>query len=149
MDYLQRILAGQQEAARRAHASISLHYEVPRTSYGAVRIGTQAWRDALPRPHRADPKKKHYSCACPSSYRLPAPHPPGPAHLDRQPAPRPFIVLDACVLMSGIVRRLVLRLAEAGVYQPVWTERIGEEWRRNASRIWESRRKSWRSNGRT
>ena len=49
----------------------------------------------------------------------------------------PFIVLDACVLMSGIVRRLVLRLAEAGVYQPVWTERIGEEWRRNASRIWE------------
>ena len=39
--------------------------------------------------------------------------------------------------MSGIVRRLVLRLAEAGVYQPVWTERIGEEWRRNASRIWE------------
>ena len=39
----------------------------------------------------------------------------------------PFIVLDACVLMSGILRRLLLRLAEAGVFQPVWTERIGEE----------------------
>ena len=67
------------------------------------------------------------------------PEPPacgqGIRHLDS--AHPPFIVLDACVLMSGIVRRLVLRLAEAGVYQPVWTERIGEEWRRNASRIWE------------
>lgn len=51
-------------------------------------------------------------------------------------SPPPFIVLDACVLMSGIVRRLMLRLAEAGVYLPVWTERIGEEWRRNASRLW-------------
>ncbi|MFY3131525.1 PIN domain-containing protein [Achromobacter ruhlandii] len=49
----------------------------------------------------------------------------------------PFIVLDACVLMSGILRRLLLRLAEAGVFQPVWTERIGEEWRRNACRIWD------------
>nr|WP_167310241.1 PIN domain-containing protein [Achromobacter arsenitoxydans] len=49
----------------------------------------------------------------------------------------PFIVLDACVLMSGILRRLLLRLAEAGVFLPVWTERIGEEWRRNASRIWD------------
>ncbi|HCW16914.1 MAG TPA: PIN domain-containing protein [Achromobacter sp.] len=52
-------------------------------------------------------------------------------------APAPFIVLDACVLMSGILRRLLLRLAEAGVFIPVWTERIGEEWRRNASRIWD------------
>lgn len=52
-------------------------------------------------------------------------------------APPPFIVLDACVLMSGILRRLLLRLAAAGVYTPVWTERIGEEWRRNASRIWD------------
>lgn len=39
--------------------------------------------------------------------------------------------------MSGILRRLLLRLAEAGVFIPVWTERIGEEWRRNASRIWD------------
>jgi len=51
------------------------------------------------------------------------------------PSP-PFVVLDACVLMSGIVRRLLLRLAAAGIYQPVWSERIGEEWRRNAARLW-------------
>lgn len=57
--------------------------------------------------------------------------------LTTQPAPAPFIVLDACVLMSGILRRLLLRLAEAGVFTPVWTERIGEEWRRNAARIWD------------
>ncbi|QVQ24461.1 PIN domain-containing protein [Achromobacter deleyi] len=54
-----------------------------------------------------------------------------------KPSSPPFIVLDACVLMSGILRRLLLRLAEAGVFIPVWTERIGEEWRRNASRIWD------------
>ncbi|WP_420909935.1 PIN domain-containing protein [Achromobacter denitrificans] len=73
--------------------------------------------------------------------------PPGPAPRPRSgpptnriltaaPATAPFIVLDACVLMSGILRRLLLRLAEAGVFVPVWTDRIGEEWRRNASRIW-------------
>ena len=39
--------------------------------------------------------------------------------------------------MSGILRRLLLRLADAGVFVPVWTDRIGEEWRRNASRIWD------------
>lgn len=38
--------------------------------------------------------------------------------------------------MSSIVRRLLLRLADAGRFQPVWTERIGDEWRRNAARIW-------------
>lgn len=38
--------------------------------------------------------------------------------------------------MSGIMRRLMLRLAAAGAYHPVWTERIGEEWRRNAARLW-------------
>ncbi|MCD0501500.1 PIN domain-containing protein [Bordetella petrii] len=39
--------------------------------------------------------------------------------------------------MSGIVRRLMLRLAADGVYQPVWSERIGDEWRRNAARLWD------------
>ncbi|HEY0295913.1 MAG TPA: PIN domain-containing protein [Bordetella sp.] len=51
-------------------------------------------------------------------------------------APSPFIVLDACVLMSTVLRQLLLRVARAGVFQPVWTERIGEEWRRNAARLW-------------
>lgn len=49
----------------------------------------------------------------------------------------PFIVLDACVMMSTILRQLLLRVADAGVFLPVWTERIGEEWRRNAARLWQ------------
>lgn len=96
---------------------------------------------------RAECRKKHYPSASPSIF------PParasaarsvcafsGPAAvpiLSLPPPSPPFIVLDACVLMSGILRRLLLRLAEAGVFQPVWTERIGEEWRRNACRIWD------------
>ena len=50
--------------------------------------------------------------------------------------PAPFIVLDACVLMSTVLRQLLLRAAGNGVFQPVWTGRIGEEWRRNAARLW-------------
>lgn len=49
----------------------------------------------------------------------------------------PFVVLDACVLMSTLQRQLLLRLAAQGVFQPVWTEHIGEEWRRNAARVWQ------------
>lgn len=51
------------------------------------------------------------------------------------PAP-PFVVLDACVLMSTLQRQLLLRVADQGVFQPIWTEHIGEEWRRNAARLW-------------
>lgn len=49
----------------------------------------------------------------------------------------PFVVLDACVLMSTVQRQLLLRVADQGVFQPIWTERIGEEWRRNAARLWQ------------
>lgn len=56
-----------------------------------------------------------------------------PAVLD---APARFVVLDACVLMSGLLRALMLRLADAGRFHPIWSERIGEEWRRNAHRLW-------------
>ena len=49
----------------------------------------------------------------------------------------PFVVLDACVLMSTVQRQLLLRVADQGVFLPVWTERIGEEWRRNAARLWQ------------
>lgn len=52
------------------------------------------------------------------------------------PSSSTFVVIDACVLMSSIMRRLLLRLADGGLFQPVWTERIGDEWRRNAARIW-------------
>ena len=56
--------------------------------------------------------------------------------IDTEPTPAPFIVLDACVLMSTVLRQLLLRAAQHGVFQPVWTEHIGEEWRRNAARLW-------------
>ena len=52
------------------------------------------------------------------------------------PAP-PFVVLDACVLMSTLQRQLLLRVADQRVFQPIWTEYIGEEWRRNAARLWQ------------
>lgn len=50
--------------------------------------------------------------------------------------PPSHVVLDACVLMPGILRRLWLRLAGMGLYEPIWSEYIGDEWRRNAARIW-------------
>lgn len=56
---------------------------------------------------------------------------------DARLTPPPFVVLDACVLMSSILRPLLLRLAEAGVFSPVWSARIGEEWIRNAARLWQ------------
>lgn len=51
-------------------------------------------------------------------------------------APVHFVVLDACALMPTILRRLLLRLAHTGCYAPVWSTRIGDEWRRNAARLW-------------
>jgi hypothetical protein len=48
----------------------------------------------------------------------------------------PYLVLDACVLMSGVLRPWLLELAAAGMFKPIWSERIGREWRRNAARIW-------------
>lgn len=52
-------------------------------------------------------------------------------------SPRPhFVVLDACILMSGVLRPALLALAADGWFLPLWTERIGLEWRRNAARIW-------------
>ncbi|MGH8813216.1 MAG: PIN domain-containing protein [Advenella sp.] len=46
------------------------------------------------------------------------------------------VVLDTCVLMSTILKNLLLRLAQAGMFEPVWADYIGQEWRRNASRVW-------------
>lgn len=47
-----------------------------------------------------------------------------------------ILVLDTCVLLSNVLRRVLLRLAAQGCFLPVWSERIGAEWRRNAARIW-------------
>jgi len=57
---------------------------------------------------------------------------PAPLQTDSAPC----LVLDACVLMSSILRPLLLDFAEAGFFRPVWSERIGQEWQRNAARIW-------------
>lgn len=46
------------------------------------------------------------------------------------------LVLDTCVLLSNLLRRWLLRLAEQGCYQPAWSPIIGDEWCRNASKIW-------------
>lgn len=50
--------------------------------------------------------------------------------------PSDLIVLDACILMSGVLRPLLLDLAQAGLFKPVWSAYIGLEWRRNAARLW-------------
>jgi len=38
--------------------------------------------------------------------------------------------------MSGVLRPLLLNLAAAGLFKPVWSSYIGLEWRRNAARLW-------------
>ena len=53
-----------------------------------------------------------------------------------QQAGAPALVLDACVLMSGLLRPLLLNLGRAGILIPLWTDKIGQEWQRNAARLW-------------
>lgn len=48
-----------------------------------------------------------------------------------------IIVLDTCVLISNVLRRVLLHLADHACFQPAWSEIIGDEWRRNAARIWD------------
>jgi hypothetical protein len=57
--------------------------------------------------------------------------------VEDQLTPLHYVVLDACVLMPTILRRLLLRVAATGLYAPVWSARIGDEWRRNAARLWQ------------
>lgn len=44
------------------------------------------------------------------------------------------VVIDACVLFPTVLRELVLGVADTGAFQPLWSARILEEWRRAASR---------------
>ncbi|PPB81659.1 putative nucleic acid-binding protein [Albidovulum inexpectatum] len=39
-------------------------------------------------------------------------------------------VLDACVLYPTVLREILIGVAQAGLYQPLWSERILEEWAR-------------------
>lgn len=43
-------------------------------------------------------------------------------------------VLDACVLYPTVLRELLTKAAESGLFAPLWSERILEEWRRVAAR---------------
>lgn len=47
-----------------------------------------------------------------------------------------LLVLDTCVLLSNLLRRWLLGLAEQCVFQPVWSPIIADEWQRNAAKIW-------------
>jgi hypothetical protein len=57
-------------------------------------------------------------------------------HSPTQTHPRPALVLDACIMMSGLLRPLFLQLAQTGLFTPLWTDKIGQEWQRNAARLW-------------
>ena len=57
-------------------------------------------------------------------------------HSVPQDAQRPALVLDACIMMSGLLRPLLLNLAKTGLFDPLWTDKIGQEWQRNAARLW-------------
>lgn len=43
--------------------------------------------------------------------------------------------LDACVLYPTVLREILIGAAGAGLFQPVWSARILEEWRRAAARL--------------
>jgi len=60
----------------------------------------------------------------------------GPAAASSVLQQAPGLVLDACILMSGLLRPLLLNLAHAGLLIPLWTDKIGQEWQRNAARLW-------------
>ena len=45
------------------------------------------------------------------------------------------VVLDACVLYPTVLREILLKVAQAGLYQPVWSDRILEEWARATRKL--------------
>ena len=45
------------------------------------------------------------------------------------------LVLDACVLYPTVMREMLLGAARAGLFDPVWSARILEEWARAAKRL--------------
>ena len=44
-------------------------------------------------------------------------------------------VLDACVLYPTVLREILIGVAKAGLYMPLWSDRILEEWARATRKI--------------
>lgn len=45
------------------------------------------------------------------------------------------VVLDACVIFPTVMREMLLGVAAAGLFEPIWSERILEEWVRATRRL--------------
>lgn len=43
-------------------------------------------------------------------------------------------LLDACVLYPTVLREILLKSAEAGLFEPLWSDRILDEWRHVSAR---------------
>lgn len=44
-------------------------------------------------------------------------------------------VLDACVLFPTVLREILLGVAARGLYEPIWSDRILEEWTRATAKL--------------
>ncbi|SFB75358.1 RSP_2648 family PIN domain-containing protein [Tropicimonas isoalkanivorans] len=44
------------------------------------------------------------------------------------------VLIDACVLYPTVMREIVLAVAREGLFQPLWSDRLLEEWARAAAR---------------
>jgi predicted nucleic acid-binding protein len=51
--------------------------------------------------------------------------------LPRDASPAPVAALDACILFQGRLTNLLLHLAEANAFEPIWSDDIHAEWMRN------------------
>ena len=45
------------------------------------------------------------------------------------------VLIDTCVIYPTVMRRMVLGVAQAGFFTPVWSARIIEEWQRAAQKL--------------